>query len=60
MEYLPIVRYLVAFAIFTAIGAPIAVFVFRDLPDRGAAFVLPTVLIEAVTIYAVDREAVSG
>ena len=45
MEYLVVLKYLLAFALLTALGAPIAALLFQELPRRGAAFALPTVLI---------------
>lgn len=56
MEYLPIVRYLVVFAILTVIGAPLAALLFQDLPRKGAAFALPTVLIPfAIIVFWVGQ-----
>lgn len=56
MEYLVVLRYLLAFAFLTALGAPIAALVFHELPRRGAAFALPTALIPfAIAIFWVGQ-----
>ncbi|MFO7927435.1 DUF2298 domain-containing protein [Natronomonas sp.] len=45
MEWAFVVAYLIALAVFTALGAPIAAAFFRYLPRRGAAFALPAALV---------------
>jgi YYY domain-containing protein len=44
MEWAFVVAYLLALAVFAALGAPIAAMFFRDLPRAGAAFALPAAL----------------
>lgn len=56
MESLVVLKYLLAFALLTALGAPIAALVFRELPRRGAAFALPAALIPyAIVIFWVGQ-----
>ncbi|PSQ18207.1 hypothetical protein BRD00_05555 [Halobacteriales archaeon QS_8_69_26] len=40
-----VLAWLVAFAVLTAVGAPLAAAAFRDLPRKGAALALPSALI---------------
>ncbi|WP_181692956.1 DUF2298 domain-containing protein [Natronomonas sp. LN261] len=52
MEYFPVVSYLLLFACFGALGAPIAAVVFRELKYKGAAFAIPTALIPfAIVVF---------
>ena len=44
MEWAFVVAYLLALAVFAALGAPIAALCFRHLPRRGAAFAIPAAL----------------
>lgn len=56
MEYVIVLKYLLAFALFAGVGAPIAAFVFRELPHRGAAFALPTALIPfAIAVFWIGQ-----
>ena len=45
MEWFVLAVYLVALAVLTALGAPIAAPLFRALPRNGAAFALPSALV---------------
>jgi len=52
VEYVPVFSYLLLFACFGALGAPIAAVVFRELRYRGAAFAIPTALIPfAIVVF---------
>ena len=56
MEYLPIVAYLLFFALVATIGAPISAALFRELPQKGAAFAIPAALIPfAVIVFWVGQ-----
>lgn len=56
VEYLPIVAYLLFFALVATIGAPISAALFRELPQRGAAFAIPAALIPfAVIVFWVGQ-----
>ncbi|PSP33224.1 hypothetical protein BRC63_10710 [Halobacteriales archaeon QH_10_70_21] len=45
MEWFVLAVYLLALAVLTAVGAPIAALLFRSLPRNGAAFALPSALV---------------
>ncbi len=45
MEYLVVLRWLLAVAVLTGIGAPLSAAVFGRFPGRGAAFALPAALL---------------
>ncbi len=56
MEYLVVLRYLLAFAVLAVLGAPPAALLFHHLPRRGAAFALPTALIPlAIAVFWIGQ-----
>jgi YYY domain-containing protein len=56
MEVVAVSKYLLAFALLAAIGAPVAALVFRDLPRRGGSLAIPTALVPfAVVVFWVGQ-----
>ncbi|MFT4882738.1 MAG: YYY domain-containing protein [Natronomonas sp.] len=56
MEWFPVLVYLLAPAVLTVLGAPIAALLFRSLPRKGAAFALPTALVPfTITVFWVGQ-----
>ncbi|QLD85890.1 hypothetical protein HWV23_09180 [Natronomonas halophila] len=56
MEWLTVLVYLLAPAVLTVLGAPIAALFFRALPRKGAAFALPTALVPfTITVFWVGQ-----
>jgi len=52
MEFVPLLRWSLALAVLSVVGAPIAATVFRPLPRKGAAFSLPIALLGfAVVVF---------
>ena len=56
VEYLPIAVYLLFFAAIAAVGAPISAALFRELPEKGAAFAIPAASIPfAIVVFWVGQ-----
>lgn len=52
MEIVPVLRFLLGFAVLACLGAPVAAIGFRAFPHRGARFAIPTAMLPfAVVVF---------